>query len=72
MEHLKNLDLSDLLDLLIEQTAHHTQLISIGGTPEEFRVSREILRSLQTEIQTRKEIINSPPNINTSQDQLSS
>ncbi|MGZ5248383.1 MAG: hypothetical protein ACXWV6_01205 [Chitinophagaceae bacterium] len=63
MEHLKNLDLSDLLDLLIEQTAHHTQLISIGGSPEEFRVSREILRSLQTEIYTRKEIIDTPPNI---------
>ncbi|MGZ5219108.1 MAG: hypothetical protein ACXWWD_06215 [Chitinophagaceae bacterium] len=63
MEHLKNLDLSDLLDLLIEQTAHHTQLISIGGTPDEFRVSREILRSLQTEIYTRKEIIDTPPNI---------
>lgn len=72
MEHLKNLDLSDLLDLLIEQTAHHTHLISIGGTPEEFRVSREILRSLQTEIQTRKEIIDTPPTINTSKDQLSS
>ena len=68
MEHLKNLELSDILDLLIEQTAHHTQLISIGGTPEEFRISREILRSLQSEIQTRKEIINPPPSINTSRD----
>ncbi|MGZ8511259.1 MAG: hypothetical protein ACXWV1_14770 [Chitinophagaceae bacterium] len=53
MTELKALELSDLLDLLIEQTAYHTQLISRGGTPEEFRLSGEILRELQKEIEFR-------------------
>ena len=53
MHNLNALELSDLLDLLIEQTSHHTRLIATGGTPEEFRISREILRELQSEIKFR-------------------
>ena len=60
MNDLKALDLSDLLDLLVEQTVYHTQLISLGGTPEEFRVSREILRKLQKEIEFRMATYISP------------
>ena len=59
MEDLKLLSLSDLIDLLIEQTTHHTQLISSGGTPEQFRVSNTILKGLQEEIELRKSANNS-------------
>jgi hypothetical protein len=58
MEDLKLLSLSDLLDLLIEQTTHHTNLISLGATPEQFRISNEILKQLQKEIECRRLSIN--------------
>ena len=55
MEDLKLLSLPDLLDLLIEQTTYHTQLISKGGaTGEQFRISGEALKQLQEEIALRK------------------
>jgi hypothetical protein len=54
MYDLKLLSLADLLDLMIEQTAHHTRLISLGATAQEFGVSRDILRELQSEIHLRK------------------
>lgn len=54
MEDLKLLSLPDLLDLLIEQTTHHTNLISLGATPEQFRISNEILKQLQKEIEVRR------------------
>jgi hypothetical protein len=57
---LKKLELSDLLDLLIEQTSYHTHLIATGGTQEEFRVSGEILKELQTEIESRMATYTSP------------
>jgi len=68
---LKLLTLVELLDLMMEQTSYHTQLISLGATPGQFRVSRETLRELQEEIESRKsnEILNQ--NINPSQDQSS-
>lgn len=54
MEDLNLLSLPDLLDLLIEQTTHHTNLISFGATPEQFRISNEILKQLQKEIEARR------------------
>ena len=71
MEDLKQLSLSDLLDLLIEQTTHHTNLISFGATPEQFRVSNEILRQLQKEIELRRLANSSSQQVASSQDQSS-
>jgi hypothetical protein len=68
MKNLKLLELPDLLDLLIEQTAHYTRLISVGTTPEELRISREILKELQSEIKLRKSTTDLPQNITPSQE----
>lgn len=54
MEDLKLLSLADLFDLLIDQTRYHTYLIGMGAGPEQFRLSREILSKLQSEIKLRK------------------
>ena len=54
MSELKMLNLSELLDLLMDQTSYHTNLISIGATAEQFKLSEEILRELQAEISLRK------------------
>jgi len=69
MEDLKLLSLPDLLDLLIEQTTHHTNLISLGATPEQFRISNEILKQLQKEIEFRRATTNSAQHLASSQDQ---
>lgn len=69
MEDLKLLSLPDLLDLLIEQTTHHTNLISLGATPEQFRISNEILKQLQEEIEFRRVTFNSTPKLASSPDQ---
>jgi hypothetical protein len=53
MLHLKQIELADLLDLLIEQTTYHTQLITKGASTEEFARSSEILKELQQEIELR-------------------
>lgn len=69
---LKLLTLDELLDLMIEQTSYHTQLISLGATPDRFRASREILRELQEEITLRKSNRTANPDINISKDHHSS
>ena len=72
MEDLKLLSLSDLLDLLIEQTTYHTQLISKGGTTgEQFRISGETLKQLQEEIGLRKLAEKTDQTIFRSQDESS-
>jgi hypothetical protein len=71
MEDLQQLNLSDLLDLLIEQTTHHTNLISLGATPEQFRISNEILRQLQKEIELRRSAKSSSQPVASSKDQSS-
>ncbi len=62
MEDLKLLSLSDLLDLLIEQTTYHTNLIASGATPEQFRMSNNILRELQVEVRIRHSMMKNPAN----------
>ena len=71
MDDLKQLSLSDLLDLLIEQTTHHTNLISLGATPEQFRISNEILKQLQKEIELRRLVYKSSQQVVPAKDQSS-
>lgn len=71
MHNLKYLELADLFDLLIDQTAYHIRMISEGATPEEFARSREILSQIQREIEIKKPGNRSAATITTSQDQPS-
>ena len=54
MEDLKLLSLSDLFDLLMEQTNRHAHLRGLGATPEQMMTSRAFLVGLQAEIKLRK------------------
>jgi hypothetical protein len=73
MEDLKFLTLADLLELMIEQTKYHTYLLGIGASPEQFKVSGEILSKLQSEIKLRKSMDASDgASSSTSHDHLSS
>ena len=54
MEDLKLLSLSDLLDLLIEQTNYNAHLRALVANPDQLLISREFLRNLQEEIELRK------------------
>jgi hypothetical protein len=54
MHDLKSLELPDLFNLLIEHTAHHKRMFATQATAEELRISGEILRELQTEIEIRQ------------------
>ena len=60
MLDLKNLQLSDLLDVLADQTAWHTYLITCGATEEELRSSRLLLIEIQEEIEWRRSTVNIP------------
>ena len=64
MLHLKQIELPDLLDLLIDQTTYHTQLITRGASAEEFARSSEILKELQQEIELRNKSTNTTPTYN--------
>jgi len=62
MLDLKNIELSDLIDLLAEQTAYHTSIRTVAGE-QQIRISMEILKELQKEIELRKS-----DRLNTSED----
>ena len=53
MPILEQLPLTELLALLVRQTAHHTHLIAKGATADEFAESRAVLREIQMQIQFR-------------------
>ena len=60
MLNLRNLELSDLLDVLVDQTAWHIQLITSGASATELRNSRLLLIEIQEEIEWRKTAVNIP------------
>jgi hypothetical protein len=53
MYDLKLLSLTDLLDLVIQQTSYHIHLIAVGASLEVFRNSGDFLREVQQEIRLR-------------------
>ena len=55
MHDLKKLELIELLDLLLEHTENHTQLIANGASFEQFSKSEEELQQIQQEIEIRKQ-----------------
>jgi hypothetical protein len=54
MQDLTNIELSDLYDLLAQQTNRYMKMLSEGATKQEFDQCREIILSIQAEIQSRK------------------
>ena len=58
MKELKLLTLSDLFDLLMEQTNLHAYLRALNASHNRMMVSGQILRSLQAEITLRKLVDN--------------
>jgi len=54
MQNLHQLDLSELLDLLVQRTQDHSQLIANGTTIDRFKSSEEALIHIQQEIELRK------------------
>ena len=54
MRDLKLLSLEDLLEILIDQTEHHMQLIVNTGNSEDLKLSRAFLADLQREILIRQ------------------
>ena len=54
MQDLNHLELNELLDLLVQYTHDHSQLIANGATVNRFKESEETLIHLQQEIELRK------------------
>ena len=68
MTDLTHIELSDLYDLLAQQTNRYMKMLSGGATKLEFNQCREIIISIQAEIQSRKNqsLQARPANSNTS------
>ena len=54
MEDLTHIELTNLYDLLAQQTNQYMKMLSDGATRDEFNECRESILSLQAEIVTRK------------------
>ena len=54
MENLKKMKLMDLLNLLLEYTESHSQLIANGASFDQVKISEQNLAEIQAEIELRK------------------
>jgi hypothetical protein len=54
MQDLKKMKLIDLLDLLLEHTEYHTDLIANGASFHQVTISEQDLIEIQQEIEARK------------------
>ena len=54
MQDINHLELNELLDLLVQYTHDHSQLIANGTTIDRFKESEETLIHIQREIELRK------------------
>jgi hypothetical protein len=50
MRDLKFVELPDLFDMLLEQTAHYIKTITTGDNKEQFEKCREIMTEIQSRI----------------------
>jgi hypothetical protein len=60
MHDLKLIPLTELLDLLVEQTAQYLGMIHGSGNMAELQKCRELMTALQLEIESRKAKDHSP------------
>ena len=54
MQDYKTFELSDLFDILSQNTAHYMKMLSGGATKDSFDSCRETIIDIQLEIQSRK------------------
>ena len=54
MKELRNLETSQLVDLLARHTADYTKIMSEGTTEDEYTKCNLIIKALQAEIASRK------------------
>jgi hypothetical protein len=59
MKDLRLIEMSELIDMLAEQTSLYTKMLSSRASHEEFEKCRERTREIQQEIYSRKENKNS-------------
>lgn len=62
MQELRNLETSQLIDLLAQHTVDYTKMMSEGTTEEEYAKCNLIIKALQTEIEVRKKSGTITPN----------
>ena len=65
MQELRNLENSQLIDLLAQYTADYTKMMSEGTTQEEYAKCNLTIKALQTEIELRKKSGTITPNSST-------
>ena len=65
MQELRNLETSQLIDLLAQHTADYTKMMSEGTTEEEYAKCNLTIKALQTEIEKRKKSGGVTPNPST-------
>lgn len=53
-EELKKLDITALVDLLARHTNNYMRILKDGGTNEEYRQCKELIKLLTREIEARK------------------
>ena len=54
MQDFRNMELTALLDLLSQYTAQYTKMLSDGSPKDDSNACRELIHSLQKELETRK------------------
>jgi len=54
MQDYKKLELSDLFDILAQQTSHYMKMLSGGATKDLFNSCRETIIEIQMEIMARR------------------
>jgi hypothetical protein len=67
MQNLHDLDMSDLIDLLAQQTVDYTRMLSGGASDVEFATCALNIRNLQREILSRRQ---SPDNTSASEGEI--
>jgi hypothetical protein len=60
MQDYKNLELSDLFDILTEKTSEYMKMLSGGASQEQFEACREDIINVQMEIVSRKVVRTNP------------
>ena len=61
MQELNALDNSQLMDLLAKYTSEYTRMLAGGSFNDEYEKCKLTIRAIQTEIDSRKNIVSNAP-----------